>query len=182
MLERPNPELDLALELSKSDPQQAAKVLSIAASYLIGQQQLPSALAFFLGNAFERAMKKIPMYRGSELLVNLNLKVNNRRPKANFEHVGMYVEQLVLTKVPKGEAVIRAGETYKMSGSNVKRMHKEYLAFKAAEALDDQAFFEEEQRHYAQQSAIKNKQKIGVQRKGSKGPPLLISTLSRLQI
>jgi hypothetical protein len=171
MFDRPNPELDMALELSKSDPQQAANALRIAASYLKAQQPLPPALASFLGDAFERAMKKIPMYRGSELLVNLNLEVKNRRTKANFEHVGIEVEQLVQAKVPKGEAIIRAGETYKLSESSVKRMHKQYLALKAAEALDDGALYEAEQRNYAQQSAIKNEQKIGVQRKGSKGHP-----------
>ena len=171
MFERPNPELDMALELSKSDPQQAAKVLRIAASYLVGQQQLPSALAAFLGNAFERAMKKASMQRGPELLVNLNLAATNRRPKANFEHVGIYVEQLVQAKVPKGEAIIRTGETYKLSVSSVKRMHKQYLALKAAEALNDQAFYEAEQRHYAQQSAIRTQPKTGVQRQGSKEYP-----------
>ena len=155
MFDRPNPELDMALEVSKSDPQQAAKVLRIAASYLKAQQPLPSALASFLGDAFERAMKKIPMYRGSELLVYLNLEVKNRRRKANFEHVGMEVEKLVLAEVPKGEAIIRTGETYKLSESSVKRMHQKYLALKAAETLDDEALYEAEQRHYAQQSAIK---------------------------
>ncbi len=171
MFDRPNPELDMALELSKSDPQQAANVLRIAASYLKEQQPLPSALASFLGDAFERAMKKIPMYRGSELLINLNLKARNRRPKANYEHVGVDVEQLVLAKVPKGQAIIRTGETYKLDDSGVKRMHKKYLDLKASEAQDDEVLFEAEQRHYAQQSAIKTQRKIGVQRKGSKGHP-----------
>lgn len=171
MFDRPDPELDTALELSKSDPQQAEKVLRIAAKYLKEQQQLPPALASFLGDAFERAMKKASMHRGSELLINLNLKARNRRPKANYEHVGVNVEQLVLTKIPKGEAIIRTGETYKLDGSGVKRMHKKYLDLKASEAPDDETLFEAEQQHYAQQSVIKNQQKNGVQRKGSKGYP-----------
>ena len=77
----------------------------------------------------------------------------------------------VLKKVPKGEAIIRTGETYKLSVSSVKRMHKQYLALKAAEALNDQAFYEAEQRHYAQQSAIRTQPKTGVQRQGSKEYP-----------
>lgn len=57
MFERPDPELDTALELSKSDPQQAAHVLKITANYLKRQEKLPSTLSLFLADAFERAMK-----------------------------------------------------------------------------------------------------------------------------
>ena len=42
MFERPNPELDNALALAESDPQQAAHVLRIAASYLKAGETLPS--------------------------------------------------------------------------------------------------------------------------------------------
>jgi len=158
MFDRPDPELDSALELSKSDPQQAAKVLRIAASYLKAQQPLPSALASFLGDAFERAMKKIPMYRGSELLVYLNLEVKNRRPKANFEHVGMEVEKLVLAEVPKGEAIIRTGEAY------TKRFTKRSSGITRSNQRS------------------KPSEKLGCCVKVQKDTPLLISTSSRLQI
>jgi hypothetical protein len=133
MFERPDPELDTALDLSKSDPQQAAQVLRIAARYLKAREKLPSALALFLGDAFERAMKKSTLLRGSELLVNLNLVVTHRRPKANFEYVGIEVERLLQAKVKKGKAIIQACEIYGIDESTVKRMHKKYLALKAIE-------------------------------------------------
>ena len=123
MFERPNPELDNALALAESDPQQAAHVLRIAASYLKAGEILPSALANFLGDAFERAMKKPTTSRGSELVVNLHLEVNHRRPKANFEWVGVDVEQLLEANVPKGEAILQVGEIYEISKSTVERMH-----------------------------------------------------------
>ena len=108
MFERPDPELDNALELAASDPQQAAQVLRIAARYLKKMEPLPSALAYFLGDALERAMKKpTTRRRGSDLLVNLHLEVTHRRPKANFEWVGGDVERLVQAKITKGEAIIQ---------------------------------------------------------------------------
>lgn len=160
MFERPDPELDTALELAKSDPQQAAQVLRFAARYLKRLEPLPPALAFFLGDAFEHAMKRPTTSRGSELLMNLNLDVNHRRPKANFEHVGMDVQRLVDSQVPKGEAITQVGETYGIADSTVKRMHKQYLAMKTSEAYDDKSLYEAEQRHYAKKSEIKKLRKI----------------------
>lgn len=150
MFERPDPELDNALELAESDPQQAAQVLRIAASYLKKMEPLPSALAYFLGDAFERAMKKPTTARGSELLVNLHLEVTHRRPKANFEWVGGDVERLIQAKVKKGEAIIRVGETYKVSESTANRMYQDYLALKAFEDGIDHLMSQEEQRAYGQ--------------------------------
>lgn len=170
MFELPDPDLDTALKLSESDPEQAAQVLRIAADYLINQKQLPSALAFFLGYAFEHAMKKASICRGSELLINLNLKVAHRRPKANFENVGMEVERLVYAKVPKGEAIIQAAEAYGLNESTVKRMHTKYLAHKASEDADNVLLYEEEQRHYAQQSTVKNTEKLRPVVKGKRLP------------
>ena len=155
MFERPDPELDTALELSESDPQQAARVLKIAANYLKRQEKLPSALAIFLASAFERAMNKASMFRGAELLRNLNLQVDHQRLKANFEYVGMDVEQLLKEKIPKGKAIIQVGETYGISDSTVKRMHEKYLAYRRieeAEAIDQ----EQEQLHYQQRSDEKD--------------------------
>lgn len=153
MFERPDPELDNALELAASDPQQAAQVLRIAARYLKKMEPLPPALAYFLGDAFERAMKKPTTSRGSELLVNLRLKVTHRRPKANFERVGGDVERLIQAKVKKGEAIIRVGETYKVSDATATRMHQNYLSLKAFEDGIDNLMSQEEQRAYAQTPA-----------------------------
>ena len=148
MFERPHPELDTALELAKSDPQQAAQVLRIAASYLKRLEPLPSALALFLGDAFERAMKRPTTSRGSDLLVNLQLEVTNRRPKANFEWVGQDVERLIQAKVTKGKAIIQVGESYSIAESTVKRMHKDYLASKAVSDEADYMICENEQLNY----------------------------------
>lgn len=149
MFERPDPELDSALELAASDPQQAAQVLRIAASYLKRLEPLPSALAYFLGDAFERAMKRPTTSRGSDLLVNLHLQVTHRRLKANFEWVGGDVERLIQAKVPKGDAISQVEETYEIGESTVKRMHQDYLALKAFEDGIDHLMSQEEQRAYA---------------------------------
>ena len=160
MFERPDPELDNALELAASDPQQAAQVLRIAARYLKKMEPLPSALSCFLGDALERAMKKpTTRRRGSDLLVNLHLEVNHRRPKANFEWVGGDVERLVQEKVKKGEAIIRVGESYRISDSTVKRMHNQYIAFKANESSDDNLVHGAEQRTH-RPTAVKKSRKL----------------------
>jgi hypothetical protein len=156
MFKRPDPELDKALALATSDPQQAAQVLRIAASYLKRQEPLPSELACFLGDAFERAMKRPTTSRGADLLVNLHLEVTHRRPKANFEWVGEDVERLIQAKVTKGEAIIQVGESYRIADSTVKRMHKDYLARKAVDDETDNLICEKEHLNY-QQSTVKEK-------------------------
>jgi len=170
MFERPDPELHAALDLSKVDPQQAAEVLRIAAKYLKAQKKLPTALANFLGDAFERAMKKPTTARGSELLMNLNLVVANRRPKAHFEYVGRDVEILLQSKVPKGKAIIQAGEIYGIDLTTVKRMHTEYLAQKTPEDASDNLLVLNEQQHYVQQPARSKVAKTKVKSKRSKDP------------
>lgn len=171
MFERPDPGLDTALDLSRSDPEQAAQVLRIAAGYLRRKEQLPTTLAFFLADAFDGAMKKASMVRGAELLMNLNLVVPNRRAKANFEYVGMEVERLLLANVPIGDAILQVEQTFGISESSVKRNRAKYRAYKDNEAHSDALDYEEEQRHYARQSVIQKPKKIEVRSKRSKGPP-----------
>lgn len=160
MFDRTDPELDTALALAKSDPQQAAKVLRVAARYLKKLEPLPPALAFFLGDAFELAMKRPTTSRGSELLMNLNLGLDHRRPKANFQHVGMDVDRLVRSNVLKGEAIIQVSESYGISESTVKRMYKQHKVYEACEAVDDEPMYEAEQRLYQQQLTNKKLRKI----------------------
>jgi hypothetical protein len=131
------PELEEAMNLSESDPNQAAEVLRIAAKYLRSGERMPYALACFLADAFERAMKRASVTRGSELLINLRLMVTHRRKAANFEYVGFDLERLLQSKLPKGEAMLRIGEKYGISVSTVRRMHDKYLGFKASEAESD---------------------------------------------
>ena len=137
------PDLENAMELSASDPNQAAEVLRIAAKYLRGQERMPDALAHYLADAFERAMKRVSFVRGSELLINLNLKVTHRRTTANFEYVGFDLDRLLQSKVPKGEAILRVGEKYSISVATVKRMYGKYQAFKASEAEADSLLYQE---------------------------------------
>jgi len=153
MFERPDTELDNALALAASDPQQAAQVLRIAAKYLKRLQPLPSALAFYLGEAFEIAMTRPTTSRGSELLVNLHLEVTHRRTKANFEWVGGDVERLIQAKITKGEAILLVGESYEIDVSTVKRMHKNYLAHKAFEDGIGDLICQEEQQAQVQAQA-----------------------------
>jgi hypothetical protein len=153
------PELEEAMNLSESDPNQAAEVLRIAAKYLRSGEVMPYALAYYLADAFERAMKRASVTRGSELLINLRLMVTHRRTAANFEYVGFDLERLIQSELPKDEAMLRIGEKYGISVSTVRRMHDKYLGFKASEAESDYLLNQELQRDYAVQSVTRKKPK-----------------------
>ena len=154
------PELEEAMNLSESDPNQAAEVLRIAAKYLRTGERMPYALAYYLADAFERAMKRVTVDRGPELLMNLHLVVTHRRTVANFEHVAFDLERLLQSKMSKGEATLRICEKYDISESTVKRMLKKYQTFKASEAESDSLLYQELQRDYVVQLVeIKKKPK-----------------------
>ena len=153
------PELEEAMDLSESDPNQAAEVLRIAAKYLRSGEMMPYALAYYLADAFERAMKRASVARGSELLINLNLVVTHRRTVANFEYVGFDFERFLQSKMSKGEAILCTCEKYGISESTVKRMLKKYQAFKDSEAESDSLLFEALQRDFAVQSMASKKPK-----------------------
>jgi hypothetical protein len=153
------PDLEAAMDLAESDANQAAEVLRIAAKYLRSRERMPDALAYYLADAFERAMKRASVARGSELLINLNLVVTHRRTAANFEYVGIDFERLLQSKMTKGEAILRTCEKYGISESTVKRMLKKYQAFKNSEAESDSLLFETLQRDYAVQSVAGKKPK-----------------------
>lgn len=122
-------ELEKAMDFSKSDPNQAAEVLRIAAKYLKNQAEMPYPLALFLADAFDRAMSKASGMRASELLINLNLKSNNRRPASNFEYVGHDLQERLDAKMQKTKALLEVAEKYLIDEKTVERMHKNYLAF-----------------------------------------------------
>ena len=153
------PYLEAAMDLSESDPNQAAEVLRIAAKYLRSRERMPDALAYYLADAFERAMKRASVARGAELLINLHLVVTHRRTVANFEYVGFDFERFLQSKMSKGEAILRTCEKYSISESTVKRMLKKYQAFKDSEAESDSLIFEALQKDYAVQSVASKKPK-----------------------
>jgi hypothetical protein len=153
------PNLEAALELAESDPNQAAEVLRIAATYLKNQEKMPYALAYYLGDAFERAMKRASTARGSELLINLNLMVTHRRKSANFEHVGSDLERLLQSSEPKGDAILLISEKYGISDSTVKRLYKKYQEYQAFERASDALLDQELQIDYDPQSKKKPKLK-----------------------
>jgi hypothetical protein len=153
------PDLEDAMELSASDPNKAAEVLLIAAKYLKGREMMPDALAYYLADAFERAMKKASVFRGSQLLMNLHLEVHHRRVAANFEYVGFDLDRLLQAKEQKGKAILDIGEKYSLSESTVKRMYKKYQAFKAHEAESDSLLQQQLQEGYAPPSVTSKKPK-----------------------
>lgn len=122
-------ELEKAMDFSKSDPNQAAEVLRIAAKYLKNQAEMPYPLALFLADAIDRAMSKASGMRASELLINLNLKSRNRRPASNFEYVGHDLQERLDAKMQKTKALSEVAEKYFIDERTVVRMHKNYLAF-----------------------------------------------------
>lgn len=143
-------EIENALDLLDADPEQAAVVLRMAAGYLRKGEPLPFPLAFFLADAIEKAMRKAPSVRGSELLLNLKLKATNRRKvAANFEHVGRDFEECRSENMSVMNACLKIAEQYGISESSVTRLHKKYLRFTAAQMEKDSVIYEEEQRRYS---------------------------------
>ena len=137
--------LETALDLADADPEQAAVVLREAAGFLRKGEPLPFQLAIYLADAFERSMSKVPSVRGSELLINLRLKANNRRRVAvNLEYLGRDFEKCLNSKMSVLEAQLHVGELYKISESTAKRLFDEYLVFKAAELKEDALLHEAE--------------------------------------
>jgi len=153
------PDLQTAMDFSESDSNQAAEVLRIAAKYLKSRETMPDALAYYLADAFERAMKKASGFRGSQLLMNLHLEVHHRRVSANFEHVGFDLDQLLQTEEPKGKAILEVGEKYGISEPTVKRMYKKYQAFKASEAESDSLLYQDLNVYRAAQTVVSKRQK-----------------------
>jgi hypothetical protein len=110
----------------------------------------------FLAEAFEKAMRKAPSVRGSELLFNLKLKANNRRMVAvNFEHVGRDFEECRSKKMTVLKSSLAIAERYGISESSVIRLHKKYLRFRAAEMEKESVIHEEEQRRCSDASLPK---------------------------
>ena len=150
--------LENALDLADADPEQAAVVLREAAGFLRKGEPLPYPLALFLAEAFEKAMRKAPSVRGSELLFNLKLKANNRRKvTVNFEHVGRDFEECRSKKMTVLKSSLAIAEQYGISESSVIRLHKKYLRFRAAEMEKESVIHEEEQRRYSDTSIPKPK-------------------------
>ena len=150
--------LENALDLADADPEQAAVVLREAAGFLRKGEPLPYPLALFLAEAFEKAMRKAPSVRGSELLFNLKLKANNRRKvTVNFEHVGRDFEECRSKKMTVLKSSLAIAERYGISESSVIRLHKMYLKFRAAELDKESVIHQEEQRRYSDASITKPK-------------------------
>ena len=132
------PRLERAMDMSDADPKEAAEVLRIAAEYLREGKQMPRSLALFLADAFDRAMRKAPSVRGSELLLNLKLKTSNRRPvKANWEQVGSCLIELIDKKIPMLQAKMKVAEDFGISESTVSRLYKTYLGNREIELIAD---------------------------------------------
>ena len=150
--------LENALDLADADPEQAAVVLREAAGFLRKGEPLPYPLALFLAEAFEKAMRKAPSVRGSELLLKLKLKANNRRKVAvNFEHVGRDFEECRSKNMTVLKSSLAIAERYGISESSVIRSHKKYLRFRTAEIEKESVIHEEEQRQYSDASIPKPK-------------------------
>ena len=151
-------ELETAIDLLDADPEQAAVVLRIAAGYLRKGEPLPYPLALFLAEAFEKAMRKAPSVRGSELLLNLKLKANNRRKVAvNFEHVGRDFEECRSEKMSVLKTSLKIAERYGISESTAIRLHKKYLRFMAAQMEEDLLIYGEELHRFSGVSTPKPK-------------------------
>jgi hypothetical protein len=167
MMEFLSAKLENALDLADADPEQAAVALREAAGFLRKGEPLPFELAIYLADAFERSMSMAPSVRGSELLINLRLKANNRRRVAvNFEYLGRDFEECLNSKMSVLEAQLHVGALYKISESTVKRLFDEYLAFKASELKEDSHLHEAE--HVQLMQVSEKKLKAGTRKSSAK--------------
>lgn len=69
-----------AIHAAPADPEQAAKVLLLAAKLMRDRQSLPYQLADYLADAFEASMVKPVDLRVPNLAFELNLHSRNKRP------------------------------------------------------------------------------------------------------
>ena len=69
-----------AILAASADPEQAAKVLLLAARLMRDRQPLPYQLADYLANAFEKSIDQPIELRVQNLAFELNLKSRNKRP------------------------------------------------------------------------------------------------------
>jgi hypothetical protein len=132
------PKLEKAMEMSDADPEAAAEVLRIAAGYLRDGKKMPQPLAWFLADAFERAMRTSSSDRRSALLINLKLQRMNRRPvKANWEEVGCSLSEMFDKKIPMLQAKEKVAEDFGISESTVSRLYKTYLGMREIELIEN---------------------------------------------
>jgi hypothetical protein len=151
---------DEAILRAESDPEQAAKFLMIAAGYMRRGEVLPENVALHLADAIEASMCKPAHSRGNALLLELNLKALNQRPKAYWWDVGEFMFMRVdfrftdeEKKLSQNEAAIEAAIEFKVSEASAVRYYKAFLAHMTKEsseiAWQELAELQEEERQEA---------------------------------
>lgn len=124
-----------ALSMAPSDPNAAAQVLLLAAEYLRAGAPMPQELVEHLAGAIEASMTKVKGAREKALLEELKLTARNARPKGHYYLVGQLVEDSLRAGNSMSTAVNDAmadPRTSIKSSATIKKLHKQYLAARAA--------------------------------------------------
>lgn len=117
-----------ALHCAQSDPDAAAKALTIAADYLRQGKELPIDLRYFLANAITTAMAQRPGKRGPTLLEELHLKSKGRRPVKRkwLDDPGAAMYWLIEGGESQNEASSQTAADYGISESTAIRLYREF--------------------------------------------------------
>lgn len=117
-------ETSQALHYADSDPDEAARVLELAASYLKMNKEMPHELRWFLATAFELAMSQQPDKRNNALLMALKLKSPGRRPvKTQYlDHPGEAMQGLPDSGKSQNAAASQISVDYGISESTTVRL------------------------------------------------------------
>ena len=119
-----------AIRLAPSDPDEAAKALLIAASYIRGNKSIPLNVGNYIADAIEYSMLKDREHRNSAFLRELNLEAENRRPsKAHWIDVGPAIDELLDNEqVSLNAAATVIAKQHSISKKTALRRHKEWIS------------------------------------------------------
>lgn len=124
---------------AQSDPEDAAKLLMVAAAYLRKSEDVPSRLACFIADAIEAAMLKPAEYRLKALGRELHLTAGNRRPVKLHPHT---LPELIVYCGGKTDAatISQTASAYGISKSTARRLlvtakakHDEWASYAATQ-------------------------------------------------
>ncbi|MGH8173270.1 MAG: hypothetical protein ACREPX_08975 [Rhodanobacteraceae bacterium] len=128
------PDVSEALKNAPIDPEAAATLLRIAARYLRESisryreipEVMPSGLARYLANAFERAARVPASARVSELAQSLHLDAGHRRKLASWLDAGARFDDLVRQGESKFLAATIVAVEFNCSQRTAQRYWKQY--------------------------------------------------------
>lgn len=111
-----------AIHAAPADPEQAAKVLLLAARLMRDRRPMPYELADYLANAFEKSIDKPIELRVQNLAFELNLKSRNKRP-SKFGWLAAHKIMVANEGKTRGEIIKLIQKLGKVSRAHANRMY-----------------------------------------------------------